>query len=54
MDRQEYFDAALAAIFADDTDFFEECFPGFIFTVFQVFFHNSAAGQKSGITTGWC
>ncbi|CAL1156450.1 unnamed protein product [Cladocopium goreaui] len=42
VDRQEYFDVALAAIFDDNTDFFEECFPGFIFTVFQVFFHSSA------------
>ena len=48
MDQQDYFDVALAAIFGYDTDFFEECFPGLIFTVFQSFFHKSAAGQKSG------
>ena len=54
MDRQDYFDVALAAIFDFDKGFFEECFPGLIFTVFQSFFHNSATGQKSGIITGWC
>lgn len=54
VDRQDYFDVALAVIFDYDTDFFEECFPGLIFTVFQSFFHKSAAGQKSGIITGWC
>eukprot|EP00435_Cladocopium_sp_Y103_P038683 s30_g10.t1 len=42
VDQQDFFDVALAAIFDYNTDFFEECFPGLIFTVFQSFFHNSA------------